>query len=661
MHSYRTITRLAALVLCAAVTPAAGLGARLQDRNRTAGPSTTTEIDALTIDERLRDYDRFTLDTRQASKGVRGEGALTLETKFGTFTIALEPHDLRGPGYVAEVETRRGTRRLDRAAAHTYKGRAFGLRDAEARFTVHEGKVEGMITASDETYFVEPATAFDPLAPAGEVVFYRSSDLVELPAGVCGTSLADDIVVGAEIVEEQAAEKAGGTSGIDYRVLEIATEADTEYVNVLGGATAANNEILSILNAVEGVYQTELGITFDIVYQHAWSTSDPYSGTSASTVLEQFRSYWNTNYSNVARDIAHMWTGRDMDGSTIGIAYMGVVCSSASYSYGVSQRMTSSPQKNILTAHEIGHNFNAGHSDGQSGCSNTIMQSSVGTGFTFCQYSRNQINTWVSGHTSCMPLGPGGGGSTLAAPTGLTTSVSGTTVSLSWNDTNTTESGYRIERKTETTGTYTQIAQVGTNVRTYSDGGRSAGTYFYRVRAYDATTTSGYSNEASATVGNAGGTNLIANGTFESGSASWSQSTASIINSSTATPSYSGAWEATMLGRGLRGNAYVQQSPSFPTVTTGSKTLTFYLRINSAETGSTAYDYLRVRVTNSLGSTLTTLATFSNVHESSYGNYALVTLTIPSQYCIAGNRIRFFASEDSAYATSFSIDNVAIN
>ena len=71
--------------------------------------------------------------------------------------------------------------------------------------------------------------------------------------------------------------------------VELATEADFEYVIALGGSNNANNEILNILNQVEGLYQSELGLTFEVVFQHTWNTaSDPYISTAPSAMLQEF-------------------------------------------------------------------------------------------------------------------------------------------------------------------------------------------------------------------------------------------------------------------------------------------------------------------------------------------------------------------------------------
>ncbi len=85
----------------------------------------------------------------------------------------------------------------------------------------------------------------------------------------------------------------------------------------------------------------------------------------------------------------------------------------------------------------------------------------------------------------------------LPAPTGLiATPVSGTQIDLTWNDVATDELGYKIERFQGATGPFVQVARVGANVTSYSDMSVNPGVnYYYRVRAYDATRDSSYSNE----------------------------------------------------------------------------------------------------------------------------------------------------------------------
>lgn len=85
----------------------------------------------------------------------------------------------------------------------------------------------------------------------------------------------------------------------------------------------------------------------------------------------------------------------------------------------------------------------------------------------------------------------------LPAPTDLVAEpVTGTRIDLTWTDIATEELGYKIERFQGATGPFVQVARVGADVTEYRDVSVNPAThYYYRVRAYDATRDSSYSNE----------------------------------------------------------------------------------------------------------------------------------------------------------------------
>ena len=93
-----------------------------------------------------------------------------------------------------------------------------------------------------------------------------------------------------------------------------------------------------------------------------------------------------------------------------------------------------------------------------------------------------------------------GGLTLLAAPSGLTATVSSATqIALRWNDVS-GETHYRVERSTTSGSGFSQIATVSANVITHTDPGLTAGrTYYYRVRAATTSAVSPYSILASAT------------------------------------------------------------------------------------------------------------------------------------------------------------------
>ena len=96
----------------------------------------------------------------------------------------------------------------------------------------------------------------------------------------------------------------------------------------------------------------------------------------------------------------------------------------------------------------------------------------------------------VNPSTTTIPIAP----SNLVA-----TAVSKTQIDLAWTDNATNEDGFKIERCSGAScANFSQIATVGANVRNYSNSGLKRNTtYRYRVRAFNTSGNSAYSNIAS--------------------------------------------------------------------------------------------------------------------------------------------------------------------
>jgi putative Ig domain-containing protein len=104
-----------------------------------------------------------------------------------------------------------------------------------------------------------------------------------------------------------------------------------------------------------------------------------------------------------------------------------------------------------------------------------------------CPFTVAQI-----GWTSAVPKPP------PTAPSGLVAAASAPTqVSLVWQDTSGVEDGFQIERRGGTSADFSQIGVVPFNFTTYADGNVLPNTaYAYRVRAFNGTGISVFSNEA---------------------------------------------------------------------------------------------------------------------------------------------------------------------
>ncbi len=93
-----------------------------------------------------------------------------------------------------------------------------------------------------------------------------------------------------------------------------------------------------------------------------------------------------------------------------------------------------------------------------------------------------------------------GPGSSLVAPANLTaTTISSNEIQLTWEDPNTIEEGFKLERKSAE-GAYAEVATLESDITTYKDSSLISNTlYSYRIRTFKEVQNSFYSNPASAT------------------------------------------------------------------------------------------------------------------------------------------------------------------
>ncbi|MEU6575885.1 hypothetical protein [Streptomyces sp. NPDC046805] len=192
------------------------------------------------------------------------------------------------------------------------------------------------------------------------------------------------------------------------------------------------------------------------------------------------------------------------------------------------------------------------------------------------------------------------------------------------------------------------------DVTTGSNGSCSTSYFCTAAAGYDGPTGWGTPNGTAAFTsgGGGGGTctpgQLLGNPGFESGNTAWTASSG-VITNDTGEAAHGGSYKAWLDGYGTTHTDTLSQSVTIPAGCRAS--FTFYLHVDTAETGSTAYDQLTVAA----GST--TLATYSNLNAAS--GYTQKTLDLSS---FAGSTVtlKFTGAEDSSLQTSFVVDDTAV-
>jgi hypothetical protein len=195
-----------------------------------------------------------------------------------------------------------------------------------------------------------------------------------------------------------------------YHVLTLSTVGDPALYAKYG--ENANAHIAGIVNTAEALFERQLGIRFQIVKQHVYADigalsipeTDParllraFAASSENAVVMGIKS--DTFDEDV--DIKHLFTGKDLDESTVGIAYVGTVCYQPKYAYGLTQD-TKAGGAPYYFAHEIGHNLGARH-DMVGWKARSLMAPNIIVGSSFSKTSIDQINDHLLNFGSCLEL-----------------------------------------------------------------------------------------------------------------------------------------------------------------------------------------------------------------------------------------------------------------
>lgn len=328
------------------------------------------------------------------------QDALQVEVVLGgvAYTMALARHELRAPGFQLIEQSATGAVVHPTPACVTYRGGLLELPNARVAASVVDGMLDGRVYLPPagpgqlgETWAVQAARRLDPRAGRSLHVVYRAADTLPLPFA-CAT-------------DTSGASTSPVLGTPDYTaVCEIAIEADREYWQIHSSSvTQTQNDITAVMNQVDFIYFRDCDVTYTIT-TIVVTTGNVYSSNDPQVLLSQFANRWNTVNSSIPRDVAHLFTGRNLSG-LIGFAYIGVVCSPNS-GYGLSQGyFTSNLNARVgLVSHELGHNFGAVHCDGSPSC--FIMCSQLGScsGLVtlFGPIAAAQIDAFAHS-ASCMP------------------------------------------------------------------------------------------------------------------------------------------------------------------------------------------------------------------------------------------------------------------
>jgi hypothetical protein len=259
-----------------------------------------------------------------------------------------------------------------------------------ARLTHTRSGWRGMLSDGHELYAIEPAADLadalvQPLTAAkSDTVMYRLADaLMTVGPGFCATLAADTAPSGdanstagepgsptaLQVYQALAADLNSAASAFPSKRLLTGVVADYEFASRF--SDDPEGAIIARMDIVDGIFSTQVGVKIALGPLTVFRTAQqPFSTTVPTDLLSQLRTYRGHSAEQLGFGLTHLMTGQDLDGSTVGIAYMGSVCNGDTAA-SLSEGTHSTTMSALIAAHEIGHNFNAPHDGVPGACATT--------------------------------------------------------------------------------------------------------------------------------------------------------------------------------------------------------------------------------------------------------------------------------------------------
>ncbi|HKQ47647.1 MAG TPA: M12 family metallo-peptidase [Phycisphaerae bacterium] len=353
-----------------------------------------------------------------APRDGNGEKLVDVALDGQMHAIRLTPYTMRSEDFQVLVPDASGALvPTEIPDALTYRGYLTAEPQSQVAASIIDGKSHMTILRADgEIWNVQPIQtgALRAGLPDDLHAVYKARDVIG-GEGDCGVAGLPVQIPSPNGGGEPAVIPEGGGPRIANRRCRIVFDTDVEFYQANGSSISATvTDIEMIMNQVGLIYQNQVAISY---YETAvivrTAIPQPYSSFNADTLLCQFGENWNNNLPSFPRNVGHLFTGKDLNGTTVGLGWIGAICagnfnncnpsgSSLAYSLVQSQFSTTLASRVQDSAHELGHNWNACHCNTGGNCgggtSNPnncgIMTSNISGQSTFDAAAMTAITSW---------------------------------------------------------------------------------------------------------------------------------------------------------------------------------------------------------------------------------------------------------------------------
>ncbi len=284
-------------------------------------------------------------------------------------------------------------------------------------------QVYGMARVHGELYAIEPAQDLAPYTDVSDAADADASRIFRV-----ADTLFDhaDRVLHPPLDNEQSIAPARPAPGLPLagkshptrqaaggprKRIQIGLLADAAYSARYGTLSVLTQQLLIRANQVDGIFAEQLGVQIEVVEVIGFEAdpgapADPFSQNDAEQLLDEVARYKSTSAMS-SLGLVHLFSGRDLNANTVGIAYLSTICSTRN-SVSLTQASGSATRDALIAAHEIGHNFGAPH-DGEAGsaCASTgngfLMQPAVNGSEVFSDCSLQAMQSLANNGLCLLP------------------------------------------------------------------------------------------------------------------------------------------------------------------------------------------------------------------------------------------------------------------
>nr|CAJ01686.1 Group I snake venom metalloproteinase [Echis ocellatus] len=279
-----------------------------------------------------------------------------------------------------------------------YYGRIQNDADSTASISACNG-LKGFFTLRGETYLIEPLKVPDSESHA--VYKYEDAKKKDEAPKMCGVTLTNwesdkPIKKASHLVATSEQQH------FDPRYIQLVIVADHAMVTKNNNdLTAITTWIHQIVNDMIVMY-IDLNIHITLAAVEIWSNGDLITVTSsAREILNSFGEWRQRDLVNrITHDNAQLLTAVNLNGDTIGRAYMESMCDPKK-SVGINQdHSTVHLLVAVTMAHELGHNLGMDHDENQCNCgaSGCVMSGELRAqdSYHFSDCSKNEYQSYIA-------------------------------------------------------------------------------------------------------------------------------------------------------------------------------------------------------------------------------------------------------------------------